>query len=63
MYILSKKNPAQYARDIQNLDKIRLYFAGLIDEKEELLERQIGEGIFHGYHCFHFKIENEDVPA
>jgi len=34
-----QKNPSQYQWDIQNLDKIRFYFAGLIDEKEELLER------------------------
>ena len=34
-----QKNPSKYKWDIQNLDKIRFYFAGLIDEKEELLER------------------------
>ena len=34
-----QKNPSQYEWDIQNLDKIRFYLAGLNDDKEELLER------------------------
>ena len=33
------KNPSKHKWDIENLDKIRFYFGGLEDEKEELLER------------------------